>query len=70
MRSRLTSIPRCSVSASLIQCWVLCASSAIADKEAVEAREIQEALKAAFDEIDDDGGCATARSLPAAASRS
>jgi hypothetical protein len=33
------------------------ASRAIADKEAVEARQIQLALREAFDEIDDDGGC-------------
>lgn len=35
----------------------LYASRAIADKEAVEARQIQLALREAFDEIDDDGGC-------------
>ena len=32
-------------------------SSAIADKEAEHAREIHQALKQAFDEIDEDGGC-------------
>eukprot|EP01043_Picozoa_sp_COSAG02_P011691 COSAG02_NODE_435_length_22393_cov_18.805643_11_plen_53_part_00 len=35
----------------------MCETSAIADKEAADARHIKMALKKAFDEIDDDGGC-------------
>ena len=38
--------------------FVLRASRAIADKEAEEARQIREALQAAFDVIDTDGRCA------------
>eukprot|EP01043_Picozoa_sp_COSAG02_P043539 COSAG02_NODE_3802_length_6208_cov_214.622360_3_plen_99_part_00 len=53
----ITPIRRCSASAPLTP-LCLCVSSAIADKEAAEARQIQAALKKAFDEIDDDGGCA------------
>ena len=43
-----------------VECVHVCrlyVSSAIADKEAEHAREIQAALKQAFDEIDEDGGC-------------